>query len=348
MNSISTPLPQWKALERAFGEPALRVAFKQQLADFRVEEQLGFEADGAGQHLLLFIEKTGLTTFDAQDILARHFRVPLRDTAFAGMKDKMGITRQWFSVPLGAGADIPADIDHPQLRVLHSMRNSRKLRRGSHRGNDFHIVLRNPVGDRDSLVQRAHLIAERGVPNYFGAQRFGRNENNVPEALAWFRGETTPMRQQRSLLLSATRSYLFNALLSRRVQQGSWNAWIAGDLMALAGSASSFACSRATPEDLQRRLAEFDIHATGALWGRGEPPVTEDALVLERDLAEHYPELCAGLVMHGLEQERRPLRAEVKNLQVRIAGDEAVVEFSLARGTYATSVLRELVHMEGE
>ncbi|MEY4640271.1 MAG: hypothetical protein RLZZ227_265 [Pseudomonadota bacterium] len=343
-----TPLPQWKALERAFGEPALRVAFKQQLADFRVEEQLGFEGDGTGEHLLLFIEKTGLTTFDAQDILARHFRVPLRDTAFAGMKDKMGITRQWFSVPHGDRTDTSAPVDHPQLRVLHSMRNSRKLRRGSHRANDFHIVLRNPVGDLDSLLQRADLIGERGVPNYFGAQRFGRNENNVPDALAWFRGEATPLRQQRSLLLSATRSYLFNVLLSQRVKQGSWNAWVAGDVMQLAGSASSFACSRATPEDLQRRLAEFDIHATGPLWGQGEPAVTEDALALERDLADQYPELCAGLVMHGLEQERRPLRAQVKNLQVRIDGDEVIVEFSLARGTYATSVLRELVYLEGE
>jgi tRNA pseudouridine13 synthase len=342
------PLPQWKALERAFGEPALRVAFKQQAADFRVEEQLGFEADGAGEHLLVFIEKAGLTTFDAQDILARHFNVPLRDTAFAGMKDKMGVTRQWFSVPLRKGADTSGNLEHPQLRVLHSARNSRKLRRGSHRGNSFHIVLRNPAGDRDSVLQRAQLIAERGVPNYFGAQRFGRNENNVPEALSWFRGELAPTRQQRSILLSATRSYLFNALLSQRVKQGNWNTWIPGDVMALAGSASNFACSRATADDLQRRLVEFDIHATGPLWGRGDPIVTEDALLLERDLAEQYPELCAGLVVHGLEQERRPLRAQVQNLQTHIEGDEVVVDFSLARGTYATSVLRELVHLEGE
>lgn len=348
MNTAVSALVKWNALERAFGAPVLRAGFKLEPADFQVNEQLGFEPDGSGEHLLVAIEKTGLTTFEAQAILAQHFRVPLRDTAFAGMKDKQGITRQWFSVPVGKDALAAESLQHPQLRVLHSARNSRKLRRGSHKGNSFRIVLRHPAGDEAAVHARVRLLAERGVPNYFGVQRFGRNEHNVPAALAWFRGEAAPARQQRGLFLSAARSYLFNIQLSRRVRDRTWDTWLAGDLMALAGSASTFACSRATPDELRRRLGEFDIHATGPLWGKGQPAVTSEALLQESALEGQYPELCAGLVAQGLEQERRPLRAQVQQLQANFTAEGLILEFSLARGAYATSVLRELVDMEDE
>jgi tRNA pseudouridine13 synthase len=346
VNAAVVPYTNWDALAHAYGTPVLRAAFKQQVEDFHVEELLGFEPDGAGEHLLLSIEKAGLTTFDAQAILARHFHVPVRDTAFAGMKDKQGVTRQWFSVPMRKDTPAAEDLQHAQLRVLRSARNSRKLRRGSHQGNRFRIMLRNALGDEDAVLGRVREIATRGVPNYFGAQRFGHGEGNVPAALAWFRGEHAPARPQRSLLLSAARSYLFNAQLSRRVREGSWDQWIAGDIIALAGSASTFACAKATPDELRRRLMEMDLHATGPLWGRGAPPVTDAALQQETSLAEQFPELCAGLAAHGLEQERRPLRTAVADLQARFEGGNLILEFNLGRGAYATSMLRELVYLE--
>jgi tRNA pseudouridine13 synthase len=262
------------------------------------------------------------------------------------MKDRQGITRQWFSVPARKDSPAAAALQHPRLRVLRSARNSRKLRRGVHKGNRFRIVLRDALGDRDAVVQRVRELSLRGVPNYFGAQRFGHGEANVPAALTWFRGETSPTRTERSLLLSAARSYLFNVQLSSRVRDGSWDNWIDGDVMALAGSASTFASAKATPEELRGRLEEMDIHATGPLWGRGELPVTGTALLQERSLAEQFPALCAGLAAHGLEQERRPLRTPVNDLQARFEGADLVLAFSLGRGAYATSVLRELVHLE--
>jgi tRNA pseudouridine13 synthase len=237
-------------------------------------------------------------------------------------------------------------LQHPRLRVLSSGRNSRKLRRGSHKGKRFRIVLRNVLGDESAALERVRSIAAHGVPNYFGAQRFGYDEGNVPAALAWFRGESAPARTQRSLLLSAARSYLFNVHLARRVREGSWNRWIDGDIMALAGSASTFASAKATPDELQRRLAELDLHPTGPLWGRGQLAVTGETLLQESSLAEQFPALCAGLAAHGLEQERRPLRLVAGELQARFDGGNLVLEFSLGRGAYATAVLRELVHLE--
>lgn len=342
MNAAVPTYPAWDSLERAFGAPPLHAVFKHQPADFFVDEIPGFEPDGRGEHLMLHVEKTGLTTFEAQAVLARHFGVALRDTAFAGMKDRQGVTRQWFSVPARRDVD-PHALQHPGMTLLHCARNSRKLRRGSHKGNRFRIVLRNAAGDRAATLERIATIAARGVPNYFGAQRFGRGEANVPAAVAWFRGETSPARPQRSLLLSAARSFLFNTCLSRRVRDGSWQCWIDGDVMALAGSASTFASARASADELTRRLDAFDIHPTGPLWGKGEPATSGEALARESMLAVEFPELCNGLALHGLEHERRPLRLQVNGLQAQFDGDACVLEFSLARGAYATSVLRELL-----
>jgi tRNA pseudouridine13 synthase len=342
MNAAVPTYHEWDSLERAFGAPPLNARFKQQPEDFHVDEILGFEPDGKGEHLMLHVEKTGLTTFDVQTVLARHFGVALRDTAFSGMKDKQGVTRQWFSVPARKDVDVQT-LQHPGLNVVSSARNSRKLRRGSHKGNRFRIVLRAATGDRTAVLERVDRIAAHGVPNYFGAQRFGRGEANVPAALAWFLGDTTPARPQRSLLLSAARSYLFNTHLARRVREGSWERWIEGDVMALAGTASTFSSSRASADELERRLADFDVHATGPLWGKGMPAVTGAALAFESMLVTDYPELCEGLAAQRLEQERRPLRLPVAQLQARFEGEDLVLEFSLGRGAYATSVLRELL-----
>lgn len=336
----------WKTLHFAWGGPLLQAAFKQQPEDFRVAEELGFEPDGAGEHLFLHIEKTGLSTFEAQGMLARHFRIPAKDIAYAGMKDKQGVTRQWFSVHARKESTGDTDLQHPHLRILRATRNSRKLRRGTHKGNRFRIVLRNPVGDRDACVARLQTLATGGVPNYFGGQRFGRREDNTDRALAWFSGELNPGRQERSLILSAARSYLFNAVLSERVRSNTWNSALEGDVIALAGTGSTFAAERATADELQNRLQALDIHATGPLWGRGQLASSGAAQELELRIIGAYQQLRAGLETHGLVQERRPLRLVVTELQSSFSADALTIEFSLGRGAYATSVLRELVTTE--
>lgn len=342
------PNNSWHDLSHAWGGPPLRGLIKVTPEDFQVEEQLGFEPDGAGEHLWLFIEKTGLTTFEAQKILARHFSVSLRDTAFAGMKDRQGVTRQWVSLHVKRAAQIQAEeFQHPQLRIVHAVANSRKLRRGSHRGNHFRILVRDISGDVDEGRKRLRQLDDGGVPNYFGSQRFGSAGDNAGKAMAWFQQQTIiSNRNERSLLLSAARSFLFNAVLDARVKSNCWNAQIDGDVMALAGSASVFASSRASPEELARRLADFDIHPTGPLWGKGALATTGDAAVLEQDIVRKFSELAEGLETYGLVQERRALRLQVNSLQANFDGTYLQLDFGLDRGAYATSVLRELITME--
>ncbi len=340
----------WHNLSYAWGGPALRGMIKLAPEDFQVEEQLGFEPDGAGEHLWLFIEKTGITTFEAQRILARHFNMALRDTAFSGMKDRQGVTKQWFSLHVKkTSQNLIDEFKHPHLQILRSVANSRKLRRGSHRSNHFRIVVRGLSGDMEQGKQRLRQIDEGGVPNYFGAQRFGNANDNASKAMNWFEGKIKLTdRNERSLLLSAARSFLFNAVLDERVKAGCWNTCVDGDVMALAGSASLFASSRALAAELSTRLAEFDIHPTGPLWGKGTLATSGDAARMEQRMVEKFSDLAAGLEKHGLVQERRPLRLQVKSLQTQFIGTHLQLEFGLDRGTYATSVLRELITMETE
>lgn len=332
-------------LNHAWQQPAISGKFKQQAEDFQVLETLAFEPDGSGEHLFLFIEKTQTTTIEAQQLLSRLFNQPLNKVSYSGMKDKMGITRQWFSVQTGM-AFTPAQIPElpAQLRVLQASKNSRKLRIGSHSSNSFRIVIRELNGDLAELDTRVRVIAQQGVPNYFGPQRFGNHCSNLIQAAQWLSGHYKENRRnKRSMLLSAARSFLFNQVLSQRVLDGSWNQASAGDVMALSGSASTFNAEQAEAGELQRRLAEMDIHPTGPLWGKGSLRSSGPVQTLETSIIQRYAQLAAGLEQQGLEQARRPLRLQVQGLKYEAQAKAIVFEFTLPKGAYATAVLRELI-----
>lgn len=341
--------PAFAELAVAHGVPLLAARFKQSPADFRVDEELGFEPDGSGEHEMLLVEKTGLTTLQAQEALSRAYALPLQKISYAGLKDKQAVTRQWFSLHSHPVCEQKQELP-AGMRVLERVRNRRKLQRGSHRGNRFVITLRDCTMLAPALdwQQRLQQIQRSGVPNYFGPQRFGFGEDNLKQAARWFAAQDqNPGRNQRSMLLSAARSFIFNAVLSERVAQGSWNRVLLGEVVALAGSSATFAGSRATPEELQERLVRFDIHPTGPLWGEGSVASTGEVAAMEVSIAGRYPQFTAGLVQHGLQQERRPLRVQVADLAATLQDDVLTLDFRLTRGAYATAVLRELVQTEG-
>jgi len=313
--------------------------------DFFVDEVLGFEPDGEGEHVLLQVEKRNTNTQWLADQLACYAGIPKREVSYAGLKDRHAVTRQWFSLRL-AGATEPdwASLNIENVHVLRHDRHRRKLRRGTLQGNRFHIVIRELQGDLAALETRLHDITQQGVPNYFGEQRFGHDGANLQQAVAMFQGKRIKDRHKRSLYLSAARSFLFNQLLSQRVARGDWSRAIPGDVMLLAGSNSYFV-SEANDPAIDQRLARFDIHPSGCLWGRGETPARAEAAKLELALMDAYPELCRGLEQAGLKQERRALRLPVAELQWELnePGQLLELRFLLPAGAYATTVLRELV-----
>ena len=329
---------------RAHGEPVLAARIRSTAEDFFVEELPGFEASGAGEHLLLTIEKRGMNTAFAAKRIAGWAGVDESAIGYAGLKDRHAVTRQRFTVwlPKKVAPEIEA-LQSEELRVLDHAWHARKLPRGALAGNRFVLALRDVQGEAAAIETRLQAISRDGVPNYFGEQRFGRGGNNVQQAVAMFAGRRVK-REERTMLLSAARSELFNRVLAARVEAGSWNAALDGEVWMLDGSRSVFG-PEALTDELQARLAAFDIHPTGPLWGEGELrsiDVTHE-IELAAMQGDSATRLRNGLERAGLKQERRALRLRPQDMAWRWRDDGALeLGFALPPGCYATTVLREL------
>lgn len=333
------------SLAYASGRPLASACIRQTPEDFQVHEIPLLEPDGSGEHVWLLIRKRLENTAQVAQQLAKFSGAPPRDVSYAGMKDRQAVTEQWFSVQL-PGLDDPdwAALNSDTITVIKHARHSRKLRRGALAGNAFRLVLRELEGEPSVLDERLARVSKEGVPNYFGEQRFGRDGSNLYTAQQLFKNPKRRMtRTKRGLALSSARSFLFNQVLSQRVEAGNWNQLIAGDALQLQGSHSFFIADSIEPE-LVTRVEQQDVHPTGPLYGRGESGVQADCLQLETEILAAYPEWLEGLETLGLKQARRALRVPVEGLEWNWTGtDELELQFSLPAGAYATSVLRELV-----
>jgi tRNA pseudouridine13 synthase len=329
---------------RAHGAAALSATIRMAPEDFVVEELDGFAATGSGEHLLLTIEKRGINTAFAARQIAAWAGIAEMGVGYAGLKDRHAVTRQRFSVhlPRRVAPDVGA-LEQDGLHVLASEWHARKLPRGALAGNRFELTLRDVQGDRADIHARLQLVAARGVPNYFGDQRFGRDGDNLGNALAMFRGRRVG-REQRGYLLSAARSALFNRVLARRAADGTWEQGLDGEVWMLDGNRSVFGPEQWS-DQLAGRLAAFDIHPTAPLWGRGELRTTGDARRLEESALDddESQALRSGLEAAGLAQERRATRLRPVDMAWEWQADASVLvlRFVLPPGAYATTVLAE-------
>ena len=310
-------------------------------SDFQVIENLGFEFSGSGEHEYLWVEKTGSNTEWVARQIARHAGVRAADVGYSGMKDRHAITRQWFSVP-GRGDTDWASFAAEGVAILDTGRHHRKLRRGAHKSNAFRIALRSPeAGGTQQLIEaRLAAVAARGVPNYFGPQRFGHAGANLDLARRLFAGARLK-RDKRSIAISAARSFLFNEILSARVADGSWERILPGEMVNLDGSGSVFRAD-AVDETIERRVADLDVHPTGTLWGLRRE-ISQGAIdALERNATDACEDLRTGLERLSVTVAHRPLRLRVGDLSWEIEDDALWLEFTLPAGGFATAVLREI------
>jgi len=332
-------LPDWS---RAHGFSLLSGEIRRDPGDFRVIEHLGFEPSGDGEHDFLYLEKVAANTPWLARALAQHAGVPDRDVGYCGLKDRHAVTRQWFSVRRLKGGTDWTTLSLPGIEILKHSRNDRKLRRGAHAFNDFELIIRNVSDTSSQLADLLGRIATAGVPNYFGVQRFGRNASNLRTARSMFAGERRRRtRMQRSLALSAARSFVFNEILGYRVRAGNWCKAVTGDVFNLDGSNSVFDAD--IDDAINARLETLDIHPTGAMWGTGSLRSTHEAADIESGQARAHQDLCEGLEQSGLQQSRRALRLAVQDLHFDIAQSDLHISFRLRAGGYATAVLREIL-----
>ncbi len=324
--------------------PGCGGAFKLVPEDFEVEEVPAYEPSGEGEHLYLWVEKRGRDTREVVRALCAALGVDEGDVGVAGMKDRQAITRQLLSVPAKAEARL-ADFSLEGVSVLWSKRHGNKLRTGHLRGNRFRLRLRG-VKDVGAARESFARLGARGVPNYFGEQRFGREGDNADLGRLLLLGQRLPRRPdkfQRKLYLSAFQSRLFNRALADRLRAGTFDTALLGDVLRKEETGGLFVCE--APEVDGPRVASWEVSPAGPLFG---PKMTASAQAVAE--AEAKLLVDEGVTLDDFRRGgdetqggRRPYRVRLTGPSLEVDGEDLVLAFELPKGSYATEVLRELM-----
>jgi tRNA pseudouridine13 synthase len=308
--------------------------------DFRVDEVPLYAPTGEGGHTFVLVEKRLRTTDDVARALARACGVRARDIGYAGRKDRVAVTTQWFSVP-GLEPDCALALSLPGARVLEAARHPHKLRTGHLRGNRFRIAVR---GGDVAAAQKALARLERvGMPNRFGAQRFGRGGANPERAQALLAGGPAPRdRRQARFLLSALQAAVFNDVLAARASR--WDRVELGDVAVIHASGGLFRVD--DPEAEAARAAAFEISPTGPIFGSrvlapgGDVAECERAVLLRYGIDPDDLRAPRGIRLRGA---RRSLRVRPQAASARLGADGLELCFTLPAGSYATVLLEEVL-----
>jgi tRNA pseudouridine13 synthase len=388
--------------------PGIGGSIKESPDDFHVEEIPSYLPCGSGEHCYLTIEKRGITTLEAIHRIAHALKVPERDIGYAGMKDAVGVTRQTISIQWLAPEKALA-LELEGIKVISAARHSNKLKLGHLKGNRFHIVIHGVAGDSAHQVPAVvDILNRRGVPNYFGYQRYGVQGNSHLIGIAMLRrnwresvdrliGEPDAVRDEswsaaitaycngeleeslrifprhcrserdvlqrliarpggyekafsvihprlKKLYLSAAQSFLFDQTVARRIEH--IDELMTGDLACKHVNGACFMVEDAALE--QERAAAFEVSASGPMFGCKMKRPEGEVWQLECDILEQAGVELALFDMPGglrVEGKRRPLRVPVGDLVWSASGDSVTVEFSLPKGSYATSLIREITKL---
>lgn len=326
-------------LPSAWGEALGSGRLRQHPEDFFVSEYTGLDLSGTGEHLYVRVRKTGQNTRWVAKQLAEFADIAYKSVSYAGLKDRHAVTEQWFSMQIPGRSDPDwTNLAIEGVEVLESCRHDRKLRQGQLSYNRFRLRLRDcRISSLDDFSRRIEQVQVGGVPNYFGAQRFGRSAGNLDLSL---RGPDLRRlnRESRSFAISALRSALFNGYLASRVEAGNWATRLEGEALL---------------SDRPRGVAEQDESAfksqrlpAGVLWGKTYGGCGGEVRALEEAYFGGFEHSCAMLERAGARLSRRVMCARVADLQWRYDKDQLEIGFVLGPGVFATVLLRELLATE--
>ncbi|KAA1173721.1 tRNA pseudouridine(13) synthase TruD [Marinobacter salinexigens] len=323
--------------------------------DFRVDEDLTLEGmpedtrdlqsvRGEGEHLCILLEKTGDNSEYVARELASLAGCRSFDVGLCGLKDRHAVTSQWFSLYRPGMQDEDLSLIE-SIRERWSIRGAcrffRKLRRGDHQRNHFVITLRDVRGTKSDIDLALNRLRDHGAPNYFGPQRFGIGGANLDRAAAMNPSSMEQRRKGRKgrgrgkpggggdsknvLYFSAARSWIFNEVLARRVEDQNW----------------------LVPLDGEPGLPDGQSGTTGPLWGDGGTRASGDQEGLERSIAQGAPELLKLFATTRMKPERRSLAVVPGDLSWHWSADGNLeLKFYLLPGQYATTILNDIFELE--
>jgi tRNA pseudouridine13 synthase len=329
--------------------------------DFQVHEVPAYSPAGAGEHLMVLIEKEGLTTRAVFEFLRDRLHINQAQIGVAGLKDKHALTRQWFSIPARHQERLESLSELQGVRVLERGLHPHKLRIGHLRGNRFRILMRvgqEPSGqqadggkgaDLGPPLQRVGAILQRlerqGVPNYYGPQRFGIGGLNPTKGYELATtGKVHSPSWLKKFLLSSLQSLLFNDWLALRLQMGLFGQVILGDVAKKHDTGGEFVVQ--DPALDNPRALRFEISATGALYGKKYREAEGPARALEDQILQKYGlQRSQFATRRG---DRRLIRFPLSEWSLEECQEGLWVSFFLPKGAYATAVLREVMKKNPE
>lgn len=313
--------------------------------DFQVEEEPAYLPSGKGEHLYVFLEKAGLTTRQILEFLRDELGAPEKAIGVAGLKDKHALSRQWFSLPKAYEDRLYLLEGLRGVRLLATGLHTNKLRTGHLKGNRFRILIRNPEGGKEEVERILAALREKGVPNYYGPQRFGlggRNPERGYLLVKTGRGRGTPWLKR--FLIGSLQSLLFNDWVALRMERGLYDRVVLGDVAKKHATGGEFLVQ--DPARESERALRLEISATGPLFGKkyfesqGEARALEEEILARYDLRrEEFSARRGG---------RRPIRIPLSEAEVEESQEGVWLRFFLPKGSYATSLLREVMKKNPE
>lgn len=316
---------------------------------FQVEEIPLYEPAGQGEHLYVVLTREGWNTRQVAEALAKHFSLPVRSIGFAGLKDRHARSTQTFSLPGLAPEDARSIESSLPFDVHKACLHRNKLKTGHLLGNRFQITVTHlDVAPPEALARArevAEAVARRGVPNFFGAQRFGIDGGNVSRGRDALLGGG-PHRDQwlRRLLISAYQSHLFNIYLARRMTMGLFDRLLPGDIAKKADTGGMFEIADVSTE--QPRYQRGEITFTGPIYGRKMWAAKDMAGELEATILEEAGLTTDDFRKARIEGTRRPGRLWLPAIDLAICDNALQLSFTLPKGAYATVVVREFTKVD--
>lgn len=323
--------------------PGIGGTIKARPEHFVVEEVLPYAACGQGEHVYATFRRSGWNTADAARAIQKRLGLAQSDIGWGGRKDKTAVVVQTISLRCGVNyplGEIEKGFADLPFELLAVDRHRNKIKTGHVAANRFTIVVSQPEPD---ALPRALAIAERlantGIPNFYGPQRFGYEWQNVQRGFALF--SASKKVRKNPFMASVVQSTLFNIWLKQRMETDGYGQLLKGDIVKKTDTGGMF-----TVEDLAMDAPRFEngeIVYTGPIYGYKMKKAADTAGEIEEALLARYG-LCA--------EDFRPLRApgsrrpailRPDDLESHESSEGLRFRFTLPSGAYATTVMREFI-----